>query len=346
MRDMIRIAARRPLAAWLAAGVVGLVPPPVPTTATAPHDPTVPAGAPAPCADALRPPWNGLEFVARKLFLTATASFEVTIEPTPVASADLRAAPDGTGLSPAGPCVAVLTFASDLPIGRDERATAWLEPVSGAVLQVDKHTVRRGLYRKIFRYTRDGYVLWRSEPANAQEADGDIEKWSRRKTGTVDGRADLPAGAVVTDSYALLYILGRAGLDVPGARTVAYMLGDRGTAVVTLVAGGLTMRDIDLELSWPGGGTARRGQAIVRTVTATASPLGGAVSGHEIDLGFLGIRGALTIAVDTASGLPVELAGRAPQIGTITATLTRAVLPTAPRPARETQSSAGRTPPR
>ena len=324
MQEMTGPVDRRRTFRWQAAGLAGVLALAA-TTERAAADPAI-----TPCDRAATVPWTALHFTAHKFLLTAAASLTLELEPASRAQGVLRAAPTGSSLAPQGPCVAVLTFASRLPIGRDERAVAWLDPRNGTVFQVDKRTVSGGLYRKVFRYTSDGYFMWRTEPADRREAEGDADAWSKRKTEAMRGRADLPPTSVVTDSYALLYVASAASLDRPGARTIAYMLDGRGAVVVTFAADGLTTRPIDLELSWPGGSEVRERQTVVRTVTVTAAPLGGGGAGDDVDLGFLGIRGALTIAIDVATGLPIELAGRAPQIGTITASLRRAELAAPP----------------
>jgi hypothetical protein len=291
--------------------------------------PTTPS---APCASPAQVSWTALRFRARKFLLSATATFSLAVHPTAQERTQLRPTPTGDALAPSSPCLALLTFASELPVGRDERAAAWFDPSTGAVLQVDKRTVSGGLYRKVFRSTADGFYLWRTAPRNRREEGQTPDRWTKLRTAVIGGRRTLAPDDVVTDSYALLYLVSSRDLTRAGAKRTAYLLDEHGVVKLTFAAGGLTSRPIDVDLAWPGGSAHDDRQALLRTVTVSASPLGADRAGDEVDLGFLGISGTLTVALDVATGLPVELSGRTAAIGTLTATLEHAELSRPPRP--------------
>lgn len=294
-------------------------------------------------ASAIRPPasgapdcsantpvtWRQLVFTAHKFFLTATATLTLDLVPTAEAAAGLRRPPKGgEGVKPSRPCVALVTLESRVPIGADERATAWIDPTNGAIEQVDKRTFGGDPYRKVFRYVSDGFFVWRSSPTDRAEAGEDPSHWSHRKDRLVTA-PDLPKGSVLTDPYALLYLVSTMPLDRPGSRTTATMFADDRLARVTFTTDSLTRRRVHVEEEWPGGKRSRTGDLLVRTVKVAAALLD-ANEGGSVDLGFLGIKGDLTIYVERDTHVPVELTGRADKIGWLRVTLKRAVLAATP----------------
>ena len=99
---------------------------------------------------------------------------------------------------------------------------------------------------------------------------------------------------------------------------------------MSFVAANLTYSRASFEEAWPGGRRQRDGDVLVRTVRATARALGTTEASEDVELGFLGMRGALTLYLEAGTGLPVALSGRVQHIGEITVRLERAVLGRAP----------------
>lgn len=281
--------------------------------------PAAGAGCVAPVA------WTELHYRARKLLLTATAAAHLETVPAERATGDLRRSPAGPGRAPSGPCVAVLTLVSDVPVGRDERATAWLDAVDGGILQVDKVATGRGAFRKVFRFGDAGFFMWRSAPADGREEAGDAAGWSRRKTASITV-AHPEDGGVLTDSYALLYQLSLVPRERAGAVRRAVMFADDRLAEVSFAAGGLSLREVDHTVAWPGGRDRRRGDRLLRQVTVAAAPFGATSAGDQVDLGFLGMKGELTVWLDMETGVPVEMEGRAEAVGRLRVTLEHATL--------------------
>ncbi|MGE5235726.1 MAG: hypothetical protein ACM3O7_05225 [Acidobacteriota bacterium] len=269
------------------------------------------------------PSWTTLRFGASKLWLSASTTVTVEQVPAERLAAELRVAPEGSGVPLPVGLVTVLTTDSDLPFGRTERMTVWLDPADGAAIQATKVTEGRRPYAKVFRYTTTGCFVWRSAPADATERAQAVGAWSQHKEAGV--RVEIPDGVVVTDPYALLYLVSAARLDRRGSRLSLFILTDAAIAEVDFVAAGLTYLDRTFEESWPGGGRIRKGQVLVRTVHGTARLLAGA-DGSGVDLGFLGLHNGLTIDLETGTGLPVEVRGQTEHLGDVTVHLDRAVL--------------------
>ncbi len=270
-------------------------------------------------------PWSRLTFAAHKFLLTA----ETTLTLEMLASGDLlpglRTPPEGRPVPLPSPWVAVLTTRTTLPFGRSEKVVAWLDPLSGAAVQVEKHTFGRGAYHKLVRYTRDGTYTWRSEPRDRREAALGPESWTKRKSYPERPSVHPPPGGVLTDSYALLYLLATDHLAAPAGHLAAYVVSDGDLVALDFDSGALVTRFASYEQVDASGSRQRSGQLPARAVTVRGRAVGGAdVEG--VDLGFLGMQGRLTIYLDVANGLPVELSGRAKDIGRLTVRLEDAVM--------------------
>ncbi len=277
------------------------------------------------CPDTPPPvPWRELRFSAKKLFLSATTTLGVRFLPTAEAAAELRPIPQGDAVPPSRPTVAVLTSTTDLPFGRDEEVVLWLDPGTGRLAQFDKQVVGSKQYRKLRRYTSHGYVEWRTSPADDRERGLPPRDWTKSKKQVVTAAAALPPSTVLTDGYALLYLVSAARLDRPESHLRAAVLSDDQLVVLEFEADGLTRIPVDYEESWPDRSWRRKDTILVRAVRVTGHRAGDDAPDDDVDLGFLGMKGALTIYVEVGTGLPVELQGRASKIGDLRVTLERA----------------------
>ncbi len=233
---------------------------------------------------------------------------------------------------PAGGAVAV-SLASELPFGRDERVTLWLDPASGAALGGEKTTLGGSAYHKLMRFTEGGLYTWRSSPRNAREAARGPEDWTARSRSLVEPALKPPKGAAVTDPYALLYLVSAARLDRKDSSLRLVLLSGDRYVEIALAAGGLSYLRQNFQESWPGGARRRDANVLVRTVRGTARAVGAAETTNDVDLGFLGMRGALTLFVEVGTGIPIAFSGHADYVGNLTVRLTRAALVAAPEDA-------------
>lgn len=308
------------LVAWSGGQVAGEEP--------APAIPTPPAVSPG----AGWVPWTALRFRASKLFLSATST--VTVEMVPVARAREALVPvrRGKAVMPSGPTVALVTTASDLPFGRDEVVSVWVDPDSGAALQFEKLVTGHNPYHKVSRYVAGGTFTVRTAPRDDRQARAGADEWTRRKEIVASSPVPLPEGAVLSDSYVLLYWLSAARLDIPGRTLAMYILSDDHLVELSFDAGDLTMRP-GYERTTAAGSEPARREVVARRVSVSARAVGDPAAGGDIDLGFLGLRGNLTVFVEQGTGIPVELSGRASSIGNITVRLESATLADTTTPA-------------
>lgn len=263
-----------------------------------------------------------VEYRAHKLIFSSDtkAGIELT-SPDSVREA-LEAAPLGTPV-PLPDTVAKLTVETDLPFGRREVVRILLDPRTGGALQAERVVTGRGPERILTRYLNEGIYVWRSSPADRREEKLRPDLWTDRRERFSPYPADLPKDAVVTDGYALVPLAEAARLDRPGARLRLYVLSRRGLLALEFTPQGLASREVELEEQSPSTRRVRSGPELVRLVQISAHGVSGGEAATPDDLRVLGFKGAVTLAVDAATGVPVAITGRADYIGTLTAELVR-----------------------
>jgi hypothetical protein len=275
-------------------------------------------------------PWVELQYSASKFLLSARTTIRAERVPAESVGAALRTPPKGTPVPIPMAGGVALSVTTDLPFGRDETVRMFIDPACGAALGGEKTMLGGSAYHKLIRFTDRGLFTWRTSPDNSREASQPPESWTHAKQYLVEPPAGPTPGTPISDPYALIYLATAARLDRKDSRLTLVMLADDRFVEITFIAGNLTYRRVGFEEAWPGGKRARRGDALVRTVRAAAKPLGAAGAGEDVELGFLGMRGALTIYLEVGTALPVALAGRIHYIGEVTVQLDHAVLAAPP----------------
>jgi hypothetical protein len=276
--------------------------------------------------------WTELDYSARKFFLAAHTTLRAERVPAGELADALPAPPRGRPVPLPEAGAVALSVKTDLPFGRDETVRVFIDPATGAALGGEKTMLGGSAYHKLIRYTDCGLFTWRSAPENSREAAQPARAWTHRKEYLVEPAVGPPEGTPVSDPYVLIYLATAARLDRKDSRLKLVMLAEDRFVEVTLIAGNLTYSRARFQESWPVGARARTGDVLVRIVRATAKALGATEASEDVDLGFLGMRGALTIYLEVGTALPVALSGRVQHIGEVTVSLDRAVLTGAPAP--------------
>ena len=272
------------------------------------------------------PVWTELELEARKLFLKAATRVSVRLEPATAVEGDLRVPPEGVPSQPVGSRVAVVTLSSDLPFGRRETARAWVDPLSGAALQGERLRMGRKPSWKQWRYLDGGRYVWRVSPQDPNEESLDCSAWTRRRDRLERWREAVPSGLVVSDSYALLYLVSAGRLDRGGSELRFCLEADDRLVEVRLVAGELIAERFELEEVAGESTRVRTDKIRARAVRGLGRPVAGGAGAEDVDLGFLGLKGEITILVEEGTGMPLEVRGRAEGVGKVTVRVRRVVL--------------------
>ncbi len=287
---------------------------------------------PPPRNDATAPvPWTRLELRGSKFFMTATTTVEVIRVSAGRARPDLRQPPDQPPVEAGGPWVDVVRVSSRLPFGKSERATVWLDGASGAVLQMEKRVGGGRPYWKLRRFVRGGYHEWREAPASKGERGLPRERWTKHTEKTVHWDAEAIGDSVVTDSYALLYLVSRAHVRGATEPLVLHVVSRGRLVELRISPGNRARRRVSFVEVWPGGSRKRSGQMELLTLHGVPRWLDDPAE-PGADTGFMGMRGPLTILVEPALGIPCRVEGSVKGAGHLTVKLTRVELREAPSP--------------
>jgi hypothetical protein len=264
-----------------------------------------------------------VEYRAHKLIFTITTKARLALVPAGSVKGLLHAPPTGDPVALPQGTVAKLTVENDLPFGGRDVTEILLDPQTGAAIQTDKVTTMHGGARTVTRYLKDGVYSWRWQPADRREERSGPTGWTRAQEHFTPFPASLPAGAVVTDGYALLPLAEMARLDRPGAELHLYAPSSDDFVALDFDPDGFEMCRLDIEEESPANVRRWTGPRLVRSVRVSARPLPGTGRNDPRDLGVLGFKGGVTLLVDARTGVPLVLTGRAAYIGTVTARLVR-----------------------
>ncbi|MFI5166489.1 MAG: hypothetical protein ACHQQS_07720 [Thermoanaerobaculales bacterium] len=264
-----------------------------------------------------------VEYRAHKLIFSTDTTARMELLSSGSAAALLLTPPFGTPvpLPPEG--VARLVVETELPFGRREVVRLLLDPRTGGALQSDKVGGSGGRVRTVSRYMSDGVYMWHWRPANRAEAALTPESWTARDEQFSRYPDGLPKEAVVTEGYALLPLAEAARLDRSATGLRLYVFSHELLLALDFVGEGIETRSLDVDEESPSGRHLRSGARLVRMVRVSARAVGDGAAPPPDELRVLGFLGAVTLSLDTGTGVPVAMTGRAAVIGNLTARLVR-----------------------
>jgi hypothetical protein len=279
----------------------------------------------APTVPALGPPGSlpvELEYHAHKLVFSTVTKARLELLPVTAVSETLRPAPSGEPLPLPPETVASFTIESSLPFGRHEIVRVLLDPRSGAALQSDKLTTGRKAGRVVSRFLTEGVYAWRSVPADKGEEKLAPEAWTKRRETFSPYPPELPADAVVTEAYALIPLAAAARLDRGDSALKLCVPSRDGFLALDLSPAGFEQRRVKVEELRSSGRSLRAGLQVVKLVRVSARAVPATGKETAADLAVLGFQGGVTLLIDTTTGLPLGMMGRADYVGAVTAMLT------------------------
>ncbi len=272
-------------------------------------------------------PWTKAVLHAKKLFLSATTTIEISQVARCQILPQLWNLPGGHTARLPGAAADVIRTSTSMPFGRSERTTTWIDATSGAVLQTEKLNTGSKMYWKLRRFGAGGYFEWRRAPATIQEERRSHHHWSKRSSRWHPWNPRPPAGAIVTSSYALLALLSKAHLDRPNTHLTILIPSHGRLVELSFVPG--TLRKVATGFTIQRGSHSRtvRGTVTAREVDGSARWLGGGRNRGPAETGFMGMRGPLAILLQTGSAVPLRVTGTAKGIGRLVVRLKTVTLP-------------------
>lgn len=260
------------------------------------------AVAPAP------PPWRALTFEERHLWLRATSTFTLSVEP----------APADWGL-PAGTRLWHLEVASAVASNR-EQIRSWFDPQSGRVLLRERESAGRDRRFKRYRFTPQGVIRERLEPAPGEE-DLPRARWSKVQRRLLPYPPELGVLPLLTPEWVPVFAAASPLARVSDRIEVA-LFGDLGFHLGQLAATGRERLGARVSLG-KGADCLLAGPRETLLVTLATEPLGDSPeAGPEL----LGMAGPHALWLEGGHRLPLAVGGEAPRAGRTRVPLVAAVL--------------------
>lgn len=245
------------------------------------------------------PAWQTLEFEQSAYWVTARS--RVTINP-----------------SPDDPHNWLLTATSSVASNTEE-VLIELEANSGRALHRSRLSRGKQQRYKSYQFQPDYILRERREPGdNPAREPAQWPLSSSRNTPYPPAAADL----VVTDAYALLYLAGRFQHSQQ-ERTEVVVNTDANFYRVRMTHGQDGKVKVDYQVT--GQDSPVTGERDSSEVILSISPVGAAPD--KPDFSLLGLNGEITLQLDRASGLPLQLRGTAPRLGATEINLRAVTLP-------------------
>jgi hypothetical protein len=247
------------------------------------------AAAPAPASDLPQlPTWEMLEYEEQAFWATAKSRLEIPRPET-------------------GESTWSLLAESSVP-GNFEQLTIRFEPATGQLLERQRLSQGNKDRRlKSFEYFEDHVLRRRQAPGEVAEAPP--AEWPVTSSKRLDYPPE-PADAVITDPYMLLLLAGRLQAQGPGATMEAVVHTDFNFYRVRMTCGNGVPVKADYTETTGGrvSGTRKTVGVVLRV-----SPAGELAERDDFTL--LGLSGDIILLFDMETGLPLQVRGLAPRIG-------------------------------
>ncbi|MEO8223489.1 MAG: hypothetical protein ABI661_01685 [Gammaproteobacteria bacterium] len=269
--------------------------------------------------DPARVGWSEVRMTATKLFLTAEA--RVTLRAVPGSSVlpDLLGV-RAEGFRPVMPGGSVLEVIYDAQgVGRQSRLTLWMDPGSGAALQLSNHDQDAKPRLRIYRFGTEGAYQTTRWPATPEERPLQPAHWTQ----TSEGLRTYPVpphGQPVVEPTGLLYAIAAAPLDRPGDHIDLLIFRRRDTQAVRIEV--LQPQEIGVRYDelWPRGAVQRTGTVRALRLSLQGLPVQGSSPGDD-ELELLGLKGQLELLLEPTTRAPLQLSGDVKIVGRVTLNL-------------------------
>jgi len=176
---------------------------------------------------------------------------------------------------------------------------------------------------KAYRYGDDGVSVVRRKPAEG-EKDSAPDTWTRTTVDFDPFPGWAGRGLRVSEAGALFYLVSAADLDAPGRGVEMPVHSSDGMILARVQFDRRERQRVDLLLHRADGTRIQLdGRREVVRLSLTGMPMEGGRGGK---LEFAGLQGDVEILVDRSLGLPVEVKGKVPVVGTVRVRLVEAFL--------------------
>jgi hypothetical protein len=190
----------------------------------------------------------------------------------------------------------------------------WFNPKDATAL--GRIRLRRGNadFKKVYRFTEQGVFRHQREPKNQQETSEQPEKWTDVKDIFYPYDLDQLGCPNVTERLVLIYIASATELSKSMQPLSFCVFGRRQLFQVRLKPAGFHLLKVDFIEKKEHGEIRRQGEVEALKIALETQPLASDLEKVE-DFSFLGFQEDITIFIDPASGLPIQLRGKISMAG-------------------------------
>ena len=268
--------------------------------------------------DANRIRWSQLVFSAKSIWADVTV--DVRLEPQSKArmqtelpanrQGDPIPTPDAGGYRMTTDIVTDVALKS--PVHKKNHV--WFIPHNGTAL--GRIRLRRGKddSKKLYRFTQQGVFRHRQEPKNKQETMLKPENWTDTADRFYPYSLQQSGCANVTDRLLLVYIAAAAGMQANSQPLSVCVFGKRKLFQVRLKPAGNQSIKSDFAEINPQAETRRQGKLNALKIDLEIEPLA-SESAIDENFSFLGLRDNISVLIETATNLPIQIRGDIPSAG-------------------------------
>ncbi len=274
-----------------------------------------------PAADATAPfdatqlPFRSLQFKAKKLMLTATAQVDAHMLRRPAAARALAREASDADWGDDSPLEAEgRTLRLDVQsgfLGRSSTSRVWLDPGTAIAKQRVQLETGKRRRRKSYRFGSRSVVSTRVVPSKDQPGEQDPRVWKDLTRTTIPLP---PSSRDVTDPAALFLMLTTATDAWRAQPQTIHTFSKNAVHRVEVVPRGPGRTRARYTLTDAEG--TREIVGMRDTFVFALRPLPGE-DGSAGEMQLLGLEGEIEFAVDTETGLPVQISGRIPPVGQV-----------------------------
>ena len=192
----------------------------------------------------------------------------------------------------------------------------WFNPQNATAL--GRIRLRRGNadFKKVYRFTEQGVFRHQREPKDQQETSKQPEKWTDVKDTFYAYNLDQLGCPNVTERLVLIYIASASATEISKRmQPLSFcVFGRRQLFHVRFKPEGFHLLKLDFIEKKQQGEIRRQGEVEALKIALETQPLASDLEKVE-DFSFLGFQEDITIFIDPASGLPIQLRGKISMAG-------------------------------
>ena len=262
--------------------------------------------------------WSHLSFHAKNFWVEVSTDLQMKSLRASDLDAVLLASPKGIPIRPQTPQINEMTINTTIdprfrsPVKIHNRI--WFNPADASALGRVRQRRGEDDFQKTYRFTEQGVFRHRIEPKDRGEAREEPDKWTDIKNTFYPYDMNQLNCGNVSERSALIYILSAAASSKDNTPLTLCIFGKRQLHRVQLRKEGIQPLTINYIEKNRQVETRKEGTVGALRLTITAQPIESGLEDAE-NFSFLGFHKGITIYIEPASGLPIQVSGIIPNVG-------------------------------